>query len=204
MRLGEAPQIDDDLFVGREPELEQLEEWLSPKTTKQNIVAVSGLGGMGKTQLSIHFAKHHHKSYSSVLWFNANNAATLTTDYVQLALWLIGQEERRNEKNQPGEDQAVRYVRQWLSQPENDQWLVIYDNYDDPQMPGIESPTGYDIRQFFPERTQGSVLITTRFSGLTFANRLPLLKFEDIDQSLTILTNWSGRSTEEGMSCRLR
>ena len=135
-----------------------------------------------------------------MIWFNAKNSATLTAGYVQLALWLIGHEEHESEKTQPDEDQAVRYVRRWLSQPENDQWLVVYDNYDDPQMPGIKSSTGYDIRQFFPERTQGSVLITTRFSGLTFANHLLLLKFEDMDQSLIILANWSGRSTEEGMS----
>lgn len=199
MRLGEAPQIHENLFVGRGPELAQLEEWLAPKSTKQNIVAVSGLGGVGKTQLSIHFAKQHHNSYSSVMWFNAKDAVTLKHGYVQLASSLIGHEECRSEKNQLDEDQAVRFVRSWLSRPENKQWMVIYDNYDDPRILGIKSSTGYDIRQFFPERTQGSVVITTRSSRLTFAKTLPLRRFEDIRQGLAILAKRSDRETEEGI-----
>jgi hypothetical protein len=76
---------------------------------------------------------------------------------------------------------------------------MVYDNYDDPQMPGIESRTGYNIRHFFPERTHGSILITTRSSRLTFAKPLRLLQLEDIHQSLAILANRSGRETEEGI-----
>jgi hypothetical protein len=55
----------------------------------------------------------------------------------------------------------VDKVRRWLSEPENDQWLLIFDNYDDPHLPGIRSPTGYDIRSFFPTRSQGSIMITS-------------------------------------------
>lgn len=49
LRLGSAPRIDDEDFVGREVELEQLQKWLVPRPNGQNVVALYGLGGMGKT-----------------------------------------------------------------------------------------------------------------------------------------------------------
>jgi hypothetical protein len=36
------------------------------------------------------------------------------------------------------EEQLVRQARQWLSRPDNDSWLVVYDNYDDPRLPELE------------------------------------------------------------------
>jgi hypothetical protein len=77
LSLGQAPQIDDDLFVGREAELTQLKAWLLPTPKNKNVVVLSVLGGVGKTQLSIHFAKHHHENDSSVIWLNAKDESTL-------------------------------------------------------------------------------------------------------------------------------
>jgi len=46
----------------------------------------------------------------------------------------------------------IERVRRWLSEPGNDRWLLILDNYDDPQLHGIPSASGYDIRPFVPIR----------------------------------------------------
>ncbi|RDW91132.1 hypothetical protein BP5796_02297 [Coleophoma crateriformis] len=168
--LSGAPQIDDDIFVGREQELDQLQEWLAPTPSRQNRVVVSGLGGMGKTQLSIHFAKQHHDQYSSIIWLNAKDENTIRAGLVALASRILGGTERDVLVKHLDEDQAVRFSRQWLSESDNKEWLVIFDNYDDPRIPGIKSSTGYDIRPFFPDRDQGSILITTRSSRLSFGD----------------------------------
>jgi hypothetical protein len=89
-------------------------------------------------------------------------------------------------------------VRRWLSEPGNDQWLFIFDNYDDPRLPGMDSSTGYDIRAYFPHRAQGSILITTRSPRLSFTKQLPLKKLEDVNQSLAILAVGSGRKVDGG------
>jgi AAA ATPase domain len=203
LNLDGAPQIDGRLFVGREQELAQIQEWLSPVNPTQNVVAISGLGGMGKTQLSLHFAKRCHPSYSAVIWLNANDETALKAAYVALARQFHGEDGQGEAVGKIDEEQAVRTVRQWLSRPENKTWLVVYDNYDDPQLPGLRSSTGYDIRTYFPYSTQGSILITTRSARLTFAKQVRLKKFDDLDQSLAILATRSSRETQGGkyLSC---
>jgi hypothetical protein len=74
----------------------------------------------------------------------------------------------------------------------------VYDNYDDPRLPGMDSSTGYDIRTYFPQRTQGSILITTRSSRLPFAKQVRLKKLEDIEQSLAILAARSRGKVDGG------
>lgn len=53
--LGQAPQIAPDAFIGPTNELQQLQDLLSPKShpNRQRIVCIVGMGGMGKTQLSL-------------------------------------------------------------------------------------------------------------------------------------------------------
>jgi NB-ARC domain len=88
LNLAEAPQIDEALFVGREVELEELQEWLYSSKGRRKVVAVSGLGGIGKTQLSVHFAKRCQGRYSSVFWLNAKDESSLKTGLVNLAIRL--------------------------------------------------------------------------------------------------------------------
>ncbi|KAL8888834.1 MAG: hypothetical protein Q9215_003786 [Flavoplaca cf. flavocitrina] len=204
LNLENAPQIDEQLFIGREDELAHLHEWLSPSTERQNVVVISGLGGMGKTQLSLQFARQHHQRYSAVFWLNASSEVTLKAAYVSLAQHI-----RRHNKQseiaqgevieQLKEEQAIQLARQWLSQAENKRWLLMFDNYDDPQLPGLHSTTAYDIRTFFPYSTQGSILITTRSSRITFAKLIRLKKFDDLNQSLAVLTRRSNRQAHEGL-----
>ncbi|KAI4265147.1 MAG: hypothetical protein L6R38_009625 [Xanthoria sp. 2 TBL-2021] len=200
-------KIDEQLFVGREDELAHLHEWLSPSTERQNVVAISGLGGMGKTQLSLHFARQHHQRYSAVIWLNASSEVTLKAVYMSLAQRIRCHNKQREAgqsevTEQLQEEQAIQLVRQWLSQAENKTWLLIFDNYDDPRLPGIPSSTGYDIRTFFPYSTQGSILITTRSSRITFAKPVRLNKFDNLNLSLAVLTKRSGRQAHEDVHAK--
>jgi hypothetical protein len=198
IRLGHAPQIDEDNFIGRESELEQLQSWLAPQTGRQNVVALSGLGGMGKTQLSIHIIRRSGSRYSSVFWLNAKEENILKAGLAALAAEVMETPASSTVADVHEEERLVQQARQWLSQRGNDTWLVVYDNYDDPCLPGMDSLTGYDIRRYFPPRAQGSILITTRSSQLPFGKHLRLKKLEKIEQSLAILATRSGRKVDGG------
>lgn len=162
------------------------------------MVALCGMGGVGKTQLSIHFIKRSGSRYSSVFWLNAKDENTLKAGLVELAAQATEISAFTALTDAQEEERLVQQARQWLSERSNDKWLIVYDNYDDPRLPGIDSLTAYDIRRYFPHRAQGSILITTRSPGLTFAKQLPLTKLVEIDQSLAILAARSGRMVNGG------
>jgi hypothetical protein len=150
---------------------------------------------MGKTQLSIHFARKFVDTYSSVFWLNGTDESTLKAGLAELAAQVMEDYTPPSVNDAQEGEQMAQLARQWLSRPDNDKWLVIYDNYDDPHLPGMDSSTGYDIRHFFPHRAHGSILITTRSPRL---KQLRLDKLDNIDQSLSILAARSGRQIRGG------
>ena len=198
--LGQAPQVPADAFIGRKKELQQLRDWLSPKSQPngQRIVSIVGLGGLGKTQLSLAHTRDCGDDYSSVFWLNAKDETSLRQSMVDLGTVIFSDSISPTAPSANNEKLKIDNVKRWLSETKNDQWLLIFDNYDDPKLPGIESPTGYNIRTYFPDRAQGSILITTRSPLLSFAKKLHLEKIEDIEQSLAILAVKSGREVGGG------
>lgn len=70
-----APQIDKSAFIGRKSEMASICERLVPKEgiSTQRVLVLSGLGGMGKTQLSIEFAKRYQESFDTIYWMNAKS-----------------------------------------------------------------------------------------------------------------------------------
>ena len=129
---------------------------------------------------------------------NAKDETSLIQSIAQLSAVVFHEAPTAAARSADDEKLKVESVRRWLSEPGNDQWLVIFDNYDDPRLPGMRSPTGYDIRKYFPQRAQGSILITTRSPRLSFAKQLRLGKLKDMEQSLAVLAAWTGRVLDEG------
>jgi hypothetical protein len=70
---------------------------------------------------------------------------------------------------------------------------MIYDNYDNPKLPGNTDPAAVDIRKFLPESYQGSIIITTWSSQVRFGYSLQIRKLAHRD-SLEILSNASRRA----------
>jgi ATP-dependent Clp protease ATP-binding subunit ClpA len=78
---GEA--IDVSLFYGRTEELTTLEEWIV--TERCRLVAVLGMGGMGKTAIAAKVAAQVQHEFEYVIWRSLRNAPlleTLTCDLV--------------------------------------------------------------------------------------------------------------------------
>lgn len=147
-------------FTGRESELAQLEEKLfrENQTTK---IAITGLGGIGKTNLLIELVYQIREKYKdcSIIWLPATNVESLEQAYLGVAQQL----------GIPGwaEDKAnvKRLVQSYLSKESSGQWLLVYDNADDIDMwiPGGESSQESDhLIDFLPRSRQGSIVFTTR------------------------------------------
>jgi hypothetical protein len=76
-------------FTGREPQLAELEEKFSERgqTTK---MAITGLGGVGKTQLLLEFVYRVRDTYQncSIIWIPATNMESLEQAYLGVAQQL--------------------------------------------------------------------------------------------------------------------
>ena len=80
MALSNLPERNP-FFTGREQVLTQLQEALAA----QGRAALSGLGGVGKTQTAVEYAHCHLKEYDCILWVTAASQESLVSGYVTVA-----------------------------------------------------------------------------------------------------------------------
>jgi len=192
--LSDIPEAEH--FVAREAELEEIYKALGGDGSRHTVI-LHGLGGMGKTQLAIAYAKRYKSSYSAIFWLNIKDEDSLKRSFAKVARqiqrehpsasWLSSVDIKEHL------DEVIDAVKAWLSLPNNTRWLIIYDNYDNPKLPGSTDPTAVDIRNFLPESYQGSVIVTTRSSQVNIGHQIQIRKLESIRDSLEILSNTSGR-----------
>jgi tetratricopeptide (TPR) repeat protein len=141
------PYPRNSFFLGRESELALIREHLQADqaTALSRPQAISGLGGIGKTQLALEYAYRYHREYQAVLWAHAEGIEALVSSYVALATLL-----HLPERNAKEQDITVRAVKTWL-QTHRD-WLLILDNADDLNL----------LPDFLPPVLGGHLLLTTR------------------------------------------
>jgi NB-ARC domain len=182
--------------VAREEELKEIHRRLRGDGTRRTVV-LCGLGGIGKTQLTIAYAKRHKDSYSAIFWLNIKDEDSLKQSFVKAARQILREHPSASRLSsvdiKENLDEVVDAVKAWLSLPNNTRWLTIFDNYDNPKFAGNTDPMAVDIRKFLPESYQGSVIITTRSSQVKIGHPIQIRKLEDVRDSVKILSNASRR-----------
>jgi hypothetical protein len=187
---------DVEHFVARKTELVEIHQALSGDGSRR-VVVLHGLGGIGKTQLSTAYAKRHKDSYSAIFWLNIKDEDSLKQSFVKVAKQISREHPLALRFNSVDTnenlDKVVGNVKAWLSLPNNTRWLMIYDNYDNPKLPGKTDPAAVDIKIFLPESYQGSIIITTRSSQVKVGHLIQIRKLSDVRDSLEILSTVSRR-----------
>jgi ATP/maltotriose-dependent transcriptional regulator MalT len=187
---------DIEHFVAREEELAEIHRKLSGDGSRRTVV-LHGLGGIGKTQLSITYAKRHRDSYSAIFWLNIKDEDSLKQSFAKAARQIsrehLSASRISNMETNANIDDLVDAVKAWLSLPKNTRWLLIFDNYDNPKLSRNTDPAAVDIRRFLPESYQGSIIITTRSSQVEIGHLIRIRKLENICDSLKILSDASRR-----------
>src|SRR6266516_6409587 len=153
-----VPYPHNPLFTGREELLTQLVTTLhaGQPTALSQPQAISGLGGIGKTQLALEYAYRYRADYQAVLWAQADTRDKLTSSYLTIAGLL-----NLPEKNEQESARVITAVKNWLQR--NTGWLLILDNADNLAL----------ARYFKPPSSGGHVLLTTRAQATgRFAHRL--------------------------------
>jgi len=181
--------------VAREDELREIHKALSGDGSR-HIVVLHGLGGIGKTQLAIAYAKRHKDNYSAIFWLNIKDEDSLKQSFARVARQILREyplAHGLSTIDMKNLDNVIDAAKAWLSLPYNTRWLIIYDNYDNPRLASNTDPTAVDITKFLPEVYQGSVLVTTRSSEVEIGHLRHVTKLGDVRDSLKILSNASRR-----------
>lgn len=187
-------------FASRPQDTDALERALLPqKRNKRRLVLVMhGLGGVGKTQLAADFARRHQHSFSSVLWLDGSSESSLKQSLARFASRIpAGQTPETSRMYAAGQcgdvDAVVRDVLDWLSTPNNSNWLVVIDNVDQDYRQRKEDAEAYDVEEYVPVADRGSVLITTRLPHLGQLGERWEVKKVDQEQARAIFKTWYGR-----------
>jgi tetratricopeptide (TPR) repeat protein len=146
-----VPFRRNPFFTGRDSIFSQIESLLSAGKTAalSQPPAISGLGGIGKTQTAVEYAYRSREAYQFVLWVQANTSETLRSNFVALAGLLS-----LPEKDAQEEQIVVHALKRWFEMHTG--WLVIFDNADDLAM----------VSDYLPEGNQGHILLTTRAQAM--------------------------------------
>ncbi|EDN92191.1 hypothetical protein SS1G_08054 [Sclerotinia sclerotiorum 1980 UF-70] len=145
-------------FIGRGTQLTEVEAKLftGGRMTK---VAITGLGGIGKTQLLLELVYRIRDRYKDclVIWIPATNTESLHQAYREVARQL----------KIPGSDEdkadAKKLVQNYLSKESVGRWLLVFDNADDVNMWITVSRSGSGrLIDCLPRSEQGCIVFTTR------------------------------------------
>ncbi|KAK9769980.1 putative NB-ARC domain-containing protein [Seiridium cardinale] len=144
------PYEENPNFVGRKEVHDAIHATLDPSVRSHSglrTFALTGLGGMGKTQIAISYAYRHKDLYKVVLWAHADGQSKLAESFSLFAAKLgLG-----NSLPLTQAKQAVKDCLKTLNVP----WLLILDNADGDDKQEL-------LREFCPDAGNGSILITSR------------------------------------------
>ncbi|OCL06526.1 hypothetical protein AOQ84DRAFT_390134, partial [Glonium stellatum] len=183
-------------LVAREKELSKMHELLYGHSGRACIV-LHGLGGMGKTQLAITYARRHKEKHTAIFWLNANDEDSLKLGFRDIAQQVLRHHRSTSllaSVNLDGDlNRIVNSVNDWLDLPMNTRWLIVCDNYDNPKISGSLDDSAVNLHRFLPRSDHGSIIITTRSSQVSLGHRIRVQKLQNLQDGLEIPSNTSGR-----------
>ncbi len=150
--------VDVPCFYGREAELEQLVQWALGDRCR--LIGIFGMGGIGKTALSIQLAQQLSQSvsFSHVIWRSLRNAPPLTDLLADLLQTLS-----------PSTTSAAKTVNQQLSHLlhylRQHRCLIVLDNGETVMGETVmDSASTYDLlwQQLGQSEHQSTILLTSR------------------------------------------
>jgi hypothetical protein len=184
--------------VDRPAEMAELERVLVPgprQSQRQKIHVLHGLGGMGKTQLAVEFARRHHDRFSSVLWLDGRSEDVLKRSIAshtnKIPPGQIAETSRMYAADSGADvDVVVKDVMAWLARPDNTAWLLIFDNVDREYKAQGGDPDAYEVKRYLSGADHGAVLVTTRLARLEQLGDSQQLGKVSKQQGQAILESW--------------
>lgn len=135
-------------FTGRVSELKTLQANLTSRGANDRppIQVVTGMGGIGKTEIATEFAHRYRDQYEIIWWIRAEHP-----DRARDALIALGQRLELRQVATDGRDRAISAVLNALTSGSWPSWLLVYDNVAQP----------LDVQRYLPACLPGGHIIVT-------------------------------------------
>jgi tetratricopeptide (TPR) repeat protein len=180
-----VPRPVNSLFTGRTELVDRIQSALRDDdqgTTKVKRLVITGIGGMGKSEVCLQVAHVMRKecvaescycnmsarllivnSFWGVFWVDVGSESNAKNDFLAVAKTLGSSAESVEE--------SLRVLANT-----KEHWLLILDNADDPR---------YDYARYLPSGTHGAVLMTSRIPECVRYSTSPAEKLEGLDGELS-------------------
>jgi tetratricopeptide (TPR) repeat protein len=169
-------------FVGRDKELVLVRALFErAHTDRPAVVALSGLGGVGKTVIASEFSYRHSTDYDVVWWVRGSTALTIEADLAELASAL-----GLSDGSRQGAELAVDYLGRATN------WLLVFDDVGEPK----------DLLPWIPRGTSGHVLVTSQSTPWREVGGEVQVGVMEPDDSTKLVARLSG-DADEGSARRI-
>ncbi|GAD99257.1 hypothetical protein AOR_1_262124 [Paecilomyces variotii No. 5] len=200
-------------FTGRQDVLAQIDGYFRQEATSPRIILLWGIGGIGKSEIALHYARVMAKDKFAICWIDARNALAVESSLIRIARSIVttlilhyGEEvaarkfgfsdvislQSQEPESPSSRKDVIRALKAWLGKRSNSGWLLVFDNYD--------SIDEFDADQYFPDSNHSRILITSCRPDLA---RLVSMSFEisnlDDMSALRLLLAGNKRHTAEDM-----
>ncbi len=134
-------------FTGRDEDLRRLRHLLQSGASRgYSLVALRGMGGVGKTQIALEYVHRFRTAYDLVFWIEADPQIFVDSTLVDLG-------ERMGLPEPANIPAAIRQVHDTLVRGDRyPRWLLVFDNVADYRR----------IEDFLPRGGRGHIIITAR------------------------------------------
>jgi hypothetical protein len=171
-------------FIGREAELVALDDALGIADRALITQAITGLGGVGKSQLAARYVQQRADAYDVVAWIRAEDGGT--ADLAQLAAKLGVPVEGLSPR------ERGQRALEWLSDSRQ-RWLLVLDNV----------ASAEQLEGLRPRGGSGRVLVTSRDRALRQFGPVLSVDVFDEDTATAYLIERAGRAGEDRAARRL-
>ena len=151
--------LDPTQFVGRETQLKDLHERLAERE-RIAITGVVGMGGVGKTELAVQYARRHADNYrGGIVWLSAPQAVTELLSFARQTFLTTAQLAFMAEMKTAEEQVRFCWMHWPVKEKPPESVLLVFDDVTDYQE---------QVRRYLPEDKRFRVLLTTRerFQGI--------------------------------------